>query len=178
MKNHSIRRVLSLIPKRRVKDLCFALLCCLTAALTILEPLVLSKLIESATSQTGSIQYSLVALAIVVFIARIGLTYYKQSSLIRYRNRCVLSLSNNMVAHLLRVKTDYLKKWTPSYIVSRVIDEPSSIDGILPRNLLDGIISAIICIIIFALMITQSWLIGLLTLFSSPLITLLLLSFH
>lgn len=165
MKNHSIRGVLSLIPKHRVKDLCFTLLCCLTAALTIFEPIVLSELIESATSQIGSIQYSLVAAAIVVFIARIGLTYYKQSSLIRYRNRCVLSLSNNMVAHLLRVKTDYLKKWTPSYIVSRVIDEPSSIDGILPRNLLDGIISAIICIVIFALMITQSWLIGLLTLF-------------
>ena len=165
MKNHSIQKAMSQIPKQREKDLCFALLCCLTATLTIFEPIVLSELIESATSQHGTVNYSLVTVAIVVFIARIGLSYYKQSSLIRYRNRCVLSLSSKMVAHLLRVKTHYFQEWTPSYVVSRVIDEPASIDGILPRNLLDGIISAIICIIIFALMLSQSWLIGLLTLF-------------
>ncbi len=165
MKTSNIRRVVRLLPRHLGQDLCFALLCCLTAALTILEPIVLAQLIDSATSQLGGVQYRLAAAAIVVFIARIGLTYYKQSSLIRYRNRCVLSLSNKMVAHLLRVKESYYETWTPSYIVSRVIDEPSSIDGILPRNLLDGIISAVICAAIFVLMVTQSWLIGLLTLF-------------
>ena len=165
MRNNNVNAVISLIPKSIGKDLCFGFVCCITAALTILEPIVLSQLIESATNQLGTVQCSLVAVAIVVFVARIGLTYYKQSSLIRYRNRCVLSLSNKMVAHLLRVKTSYYETWAPSYIVSRVIDEPSSIDGILPRNLLDGIISAVICVAIFVLMVTQSWLIGLLTLF-------------
>lgn len=156
--------VISLIPKSIGKDLCFGFVCCMTAALTILEPFVLSELIESATKRLGAVSIYLVAVAIVVFIARIGLTYYKQSSLIRYRNRCVLNLSNKMVAHLMRVKTSYYETWAPSYIVSRVIDEPSSIDGILPRNLWDGIISAIICVVILVLMVTQSWLIGVLTL--------------
>lgn len=164
MRNSNVKNVISLIPKHWGKDLGFALICCLTAALTIFEPIVLSKLIDSATGQIGNVQYGLVTVAIVVFIARIGLSYYKRSSLIRYRNQCVLSLSNKMVAHLLRVKTHYYQKWTPSYVVSRVIDEPSSIDGILPRNLLDGIISAVICVVIFSLMLSQSWLIGLLTL--------------
>ena len=163
MRNGNVKKVISLIPKHPGKDLGFAFLCCTTAALTLLEPIVLSELIESATSRLGAVQYNLVAIAIVVFVARIGLTYFKQSSLIRYRNRCVLSLSNKMVAYLLRVKNHCYQEWTPSYIVSRVIDEPASIDGILPRNLLDGIISVIICIVIFMLMLAQSWIIGLLT---------------
>ena len=163
MKNHHIRGVLRLIPMHMGRDLCFAFLCLLIAALTVLEPVVLSELIDSATSRLGPIPCNLVMASIVVFLVRIGLSYYKQSSLIRYRNRCVLSLSNQMVAHLLRVKNSCFETWTPSYITSRVIDEPASIDGILPRNLLDGIISAIICAVIFVLMMTQSWLIGLLT---------------
>ena len=163
MKSKSVPQVLSLLPRHWGKDLCFVALCCLTAALTILEPIVLSELIASATTQGAGIPYSLVAAAIAVFMARIGLTYYKQSSLIRYRNRCVHALSRGLVSHMLRVKTGYLETWSPSYMVSRVIDELSSIDGILPRNFVDSLISAVICIIILILMASQSWLIALLT---------------
>lgn len=163
MKKSEIKKVTALLPKHISKEVFFALLCCAIASLTIIEPIVLSKLIESATNQFEQIRYIYVVESILIFVTRVGLTYYKQTSLVRYRNRCILQLSNKMVSHLLRVKASYYDDWTASYATSRVIDELSNINGILPRFLFDGILSAMICIIIFALMISQSWIIGLLT---------------
>ncbi|MCD7756022.1 MAG: hypothetical protein LUJ09_06820 [Firmicutes bacterium] len=72
MKTSNIRGVVRLLPRHLGQDLCFALLCCLTAALTILEPIVLAQLIDSAASQLGGVQYRLAAAAIVVFEGYIG----------------------------------------------------------------------------------------------------------
>ena len=164
MKNTSVKRVRQLLPHRRFRDILFGFLCVATAALTIYEPIVLSDLIDQAADRTAGFQYALVLLAITVYLARSGLTYYKKAFLLQYRNGCILHLSDRMVAHLMKGRMRNFEAWSPSYLVPRVIDEPSNIDGILPCCLLDGVISILICQVIFVLMFLQSWQAAFLTL--------------
>lgn len=164
MRNSNVKTVRQFLPRRRFRDILFGALCAVTAALTIYEPIVLADLIDQAANQTAGFQYALILLAITVYLTRSGLTYYKKAVLLRYRNGCILHLSDRMVAHLMKGRLSNFEAWPPSYLVSRVIDEPSNIDGILPLCLLDGVISVLICLVIFVLMLLQSWQAALLTL--------------
>ncbi len=164
MKNNNVKKVLSLIPRKIYIDLFFVILCCGIMVLTVLEPIIISDLIESASNQKFSLLYRLIVVVLLVYISRVTLGYYKNQSLIRYRNECVLSISTSMVSYLLRMKKRHLKEWTPAYVVSRVVDEVAELDGILPRFLIDGILNIIICIVIFILMFKYSCLIGIITL--------------
>lgn len=152
-----------LLPRQIIKDTVFGIICCIIAVLTIVEPIVLAKLIELATDQAERIKYLWVMASLLVFIIRIALTYYKHVSLALYKNFCVRQLSNRMVNHLLKAKVRCWEEWSAPYITSRVIDELSNINGVLPRFLFDGLLSAIICIIIWILMVKQSVAIALLT---------------
>jgi|GEM_PF-6797731 len=159
---HTVRRVLSLVQGMQGKELALCLLCLVTAGLTILEPVILSDLVNAASSSALSGKMYLILLAILVFLARAGLSFLKKSRVLKLRNEYVRRICDALTSHILHEKISEFQKVTPAYHMSRVLDEVSNIDGVLPCYLLDGGISLLICLVLFGLALYENWLVGLL----------------
>lgn len=164
MRLSSITRVRNLLPKEPVRDVFFFVICSVIAWLTIIEPIVLSQIIDNASNNTDALDYYMIICVVMIFLIRSGLSCWKKSEMLRYRNKCILELSSKMVGHLLRCDIRYFEIWTPAYLVSRVIEEPANIDGVLLCCVLDSLISILICLVSFSLMVSKSWVIAILTL--------------
>ena len=159
--NSNIVKVRSWLPHDWKKDVLFFALCAIVAALTLLEPIVLSDLIESATSE--SFRSELVFLSCAVFVLRIGLGFGKDTWILRARTKAIQAMTEKMFADSLTSTMEAHKKWAPAYLASRILDEATNLDGILNCFLIDSGISVLICLGILLLMGLQNWLIALLT---------------
>lgn len=165
MKNSNVKKVRKLLPKNIAGDILFFCVRCVIAALIFAEPIFLADLIDAATKGMLSNKYYLIFVILIIFLLRIVLTYIKNLWLYSYRCKCIGSLSSAMLNHVLHSKMKNFEIWTPTYLVSRMIDEPMNIDGILDYYFVDGIISFFICVGIVILMAVQSWMIAIISVF-------------
>lgn len=151
-----IGRVRKLLPRNAAADAGFILLSAAILCLTLLEPAFLSRLIDLALDGTLVHRLYIVFVTLGVFFLRIALLFCKQMWLYRYRAKCIGALSSQMLRASMRAKMEIFQKWTPAYLVTRLIDEPMNIDGILSFCLIDGIFGLLICLGILVIMVLES----------------------
>ncbi|MBP3520375.1 MAG: ABC transporter ATP-binding protein [Oscillospiraceae bacterium] len=159
----NVAQIRSLLPRDWKKDVLFFALCAVVAALTLLEPLILSKLIEGAVSSAENFRTELIFLSCAVFLLRIGLGFCKDTWILRARTKAIQAMTEKMFADSLTGTMETHKRWAPAYLASRILDEATNLDGILNCFLIDSGISILICLGILLLMGLQNWLIALLT---------------
>lgn len=151
----NVKRVRRLLPRNVISDAGFTLLSAAILCLTLLEPALLSRLIDLALDGTLTQQLYIVFLTLGVFLLRIAFLFFKQMWMYRYRCRCISTLSSQMLNASMHAKIEIFKMWTPAYLVTRFIDEPMNIDGILDFYLIDGLFGLLICLGILVVMILE-----------------------
>lgn len=147
MKN--IRKVRKLIKIPLHKTIVFFFLCVIVSALSILEPYLLLNLLNKAEQHAVHIADAAVILVLVVFCARTVLSFWKKKKVFENRNESVIAVSESLAGHLLKCKEQVFSIYTPTYLVARIVDEIFQLEGILVYKLMDGIISAAICLFYF-----------------------------
>lgn len=139
----------------------FLLLCAAVAALTFIEPEFLSLAITAATDGTLADKYYYLIIVLAAFILRLALSYVKNIMLQINRAKSLNKLSAAMFEKILRGRVGDVQAKTPTYLIARIIDEPTNIDGILDFYLIDGITGIIICLGIVGYIAVQSYIIAL-----------------
>lgn len=147
MKN--IRKVRKLIKIPLHKTIGFFFLCVIVSALSILEPYLLLNLLNKAEQHAVHIADAAVILVLVVFCARTVLSFWKKKKVFENRNESMIAVSESLAGHLLKCKEQVFSIYTPTYLVARIVDEIFQLEGILVYKLMDGIISAMICLFYF-----------------------------
>ncbi len=156
---NAVKQIRALIPRRFWGDVLFASLCVAIAVLTIIEPLILSDIIDCASRGILAGRYYWIAVVLVLFAVRIALGFLKTYLLYRERNRVIRLIVSFMLNHIAQTNIDTFEAHSPSYFVSRILDEPMSIDGVIDYYWIDGIISLLICVGLLALMATASYIV-------------------
>ncbi|MCI5920282.1 MAG: ABC transporter ATP-binding protein/permease, partial [Roseburia sp.] len=81
--------------------------------------------------------------------ARTVLSFWKKKKVFENRNESMIAVSESLAGHLLKCKEQVFSIYTPTYLVARIVDEIFQLEGILVYKLMDGIISAAICLFYF-----------------------------
>lgn len=143
------RKVRKLIKIPLHKTIGFFFLCVIVSALSILEPYLLLELLNKAEKHAIHIADVAVILVLVVFCARTVLSFWKKKKVFENRNESMIAVSVSLAEHLLKCKEQVFSIYTPTYLVARIVDEIFQLEGILVYKLMDGIISAMICLFYF-----------------------------
>jgi len=158
-----VKKIRKIVKVSFWKNALFFVLCAAIAALTFIEPQFLSELISAATSGELLNRYYLIIIVLAAFLCRLALSYVKTVVLNVYRTRCLNKLSSALFSHILREEEGSIKRKTPAYLIARIIDEPTNIDGVLDFYLIDGIVGILICLGIVGYMAVQNWIVAVLT---------------
>lgn len=143
------RKMRKLIKTPLHKTIGFFFLCVAVSALSILEPYLLQDLLSKAEKHAIHIADAAVILVLVVFCARTVLSFWKKKQIFQNRNESLIKVSESLAGHLLKCKEQVFSIYTPTYLVARIVDEIFQLEGILVYKLMDGIISAAICLFYF-----------------------------
>ncbi len=175
----TVRRIFSLLKPYKFKQAITLVAMVASIVLSLLLPLVLRFLIDEVLGkQRADMLVPLVLFTLGIFIAQ-GLFHFLTSYLFNVIGQSiVLDLRTRLFAHLMKLPVGFLSSQGTGRIMARVLNDVSTIGGVVSTILLDFLIHSCKLIAIFAIMFHFHWRLTVLAFVSVPFYALLIRFFN
>lgn len=145
--------IFGFITQDKIKLAVFALLCVITSALNIAEPLLARQIVDNAFSITSERELLLPAMLwLGIFIVKAGVQYGAKILNWQYKRNTLERLRVFIFNDILKKPVQFFYDNTPSYLLSRLNNDIECLEGLMLTNLLSRIWSGIEALIILLLM--------------------------
>ncbi len=139
----------------------FVITILLELAINVIEPLLGGRLTSQVLNDSiGGNSIVLGLVWIIIFTFRYGLEILTKSKKVKFKNLVYMNLHKRIFSHILNLNMTTYHRYGSGYLLSRQNDDIENIDGILLYNILEGISSVVLLVIIFVLMLKINLLLG------------------
>ncbi|WIV13370.1 ABC transporter ATP-binding protein [Proteiniborus sp. MB09-C3] len=176
--NAAIKYIYSFMLKRKWFIPLFIFMCIFRVVFGIIEPRIAQDLIDTAVySHEVHLLLRYALFWSIAFIIRMLVELSYKYTSIKYRNGILSSIIEDVFRHVLKLPIGYFQDNSPTYIVSRQIDDAFGIQGLMVNNLIEGVLSIIEFIVIAILMFRYNILLGIISILLIALDLLITFSF-
>lgn len=149
----------------------FLLLSILTSVMiSIVQPILWSKLITSVFGENINKLYNIVALFVILFLVTIIIGFI-QSTLTAYLNtHIVFDMQQKLFKNVLSMKMKYFDEVSNGAIISKITGDTKQIVDLIIKEVLPDIIAVLKLVFSFILMVRISWMLTLITIITLPMV--------